>query len=70
MTNQTPAPTEEVLDPVEPEHGQTIMEAIIDSPFVQDQESLSTERGIALNIIMVAIALAACAAATVYWFRS
>ena len=70
MTNQTPAPTDEALDPAGPEHGHTIMEAIIESPFVQDQESLSTERGIALNIIMVAIALAACAAAAVYWFRS
>ena len=70
MTNQTSAPPDEALDPAEPEHGHTIMEAIIESPFVQDQESLSTERGIALNIIMVAIALAACAAAAVYWFRS
>jgi hypothetical protein len=58
-----------IEEPLEPRH-QTLMEAIVDSPFVQDQESLSTERGIALNIIMVGIALAACATVAVYWFRS
>jgi hypothetical protein len=46
------------------------LEEIIESPFVQDQESLSTERGIALNIIMVAIAIAACVALALFWFRS
>jgi hypothetical protein len=70
MNNQTSVPTPEALDQFEPEGEHTIFEAIIESPFVQDQESLSTERGIALNIIMVSIALAVCAAAVTYWFRS
>jgi hypothetical protein len=69
MTSQTPVVTG-AIQPLEPDHDHTILEAIIESPFVQDQESLSTERGIALNIIMVAIALAICATAAVYWFRS
>jgi hypothetical protein len=46
------------------------VEVIVESPFVQDQESLSTERGIALNILMVGIAFAACASVALYWFRS
>jgi hypothetical protein len=55
MTEQTPAIEAQIAD--EP---QSIVEAIIETPFVQDQESLSTPRGIALNIVMVAIAAAMC----------
>jgi hypothetical protein len=55
MTEQTPAIEAPMTD--EP---QSIVEAIIETPFVQDQESLSTPRGIALNIVMVAIAAAMC----------
>jgi hypothetical protein len=37
VTSQTPIPTEGSLEPVEPVGGHTIIEAIIESPFVQDQ---------------------------------
>ena len=68
MTEPSSAVIEEPLEPAR--HAHTILEEIIESPFVQDQESLSTERGIALNIIMVAIAVAACVALALFWFRS
>jgi hypothetical protein len=55
MTEQTPTIDAPILD--EP---QSIVEAIIETPFIQDQESLSTPRGVLLNIVMVAIAAAKC----------
>jgi hypothetical protein len=67
MSAPTSAPIEE--PPLQPNHEHTILEVIAESPFVQDQESLSTGRGIALNIIMVGIALAACVTLALYWFR-
>jgi hypothetical protein len=68
MTEPPSADNEQPIAPAH--HTHTILEEIAESPFVQDQESLSTERGIALNIIMVAIAAAACVSLALFWFRS
>jgi hypothetical protein len=44
------------------EEPKSIIETIEETPFVEDQESLHNPLGFAMNIAMVVIAAAACAA--------
>ena len=52
------------------EEQKSVIEAIEETPFIEDQESLHNPLGLAMNIAMVVVAAAACAAVLyfyLYW---